>query len=82
VVTTGATPLAAGVALASGPAALVARFAASLSPGVPLALAELLITPLLPALIGSLPLSFERLQADTPTVNTTADSAISIFLVT
>jgi hypothetical protein len=79
---TAAASLAAGVALAAAPASLLARFAASLLPGVPLGLAELLMTPLLVWPIEVPPFSAARLQPDTPAVKATADSAISMCLVT
>ncbi|WP_408381621.1 hypothetical protein [Paraburkholderia megapolitana] len=70
VLTTGASMPGAYVALAA--ALRFARLAASLSPAVPLAPAELLMTPLLPELMTSLPLSSTRLHPDA-TVSATID---------
>lgn len=78
VLTTGDSPLAALEPLAAAPAALLARFAASLLPGVPLTPAELLMTPLLPVLRASLPLSV-RLQAGAAAANAATRSATSAF---
>jgi hypothetical protein len=73
-------PLAAAAALLGVPgppiaAASLARFAASLSPLVPFAPAELLITPLLAELMESLLVSSTFLQPDAQIANAAIDTA-------